>query len=205
MPRKQRTSTARTPSDAQSERNIAGSRLIRSLDTQLREVEVAAHGNRQVQFYHLVVAHLIVFFNPALASLRRIEDVAELPAARRRFGLPRLPKSTLSDAQRVFDPALLGPLVDDLRARLHPHAKDPRLDSLVRELLAVDGSYFAIAARVAWAIHGRSKPGDACQNAGQIRLDFQLDIERGVPSAAAISGGQISEQKQLLQSLRSGC
>jgi Transposase DDE domain len=179
--------------------------LIRTIDAQLRQLSPATHGNRELQFYHVVVAHLIAFFNPLVASLRRIEDVAEYRVVRRHFGLRHLPKSTLSDAQRVFDPALLAPLVDELRGRLKPHIKDPRLDSLLRELLAVDGSFFAIAARVAWAIHGRSKPGDPRQNPGQLRLDLQLDVNRDVPAEATICGGHIGEQEQLLRRVRSGC
>jgi len=54
------------------------------------------HGNRTLFADHLLIAHLVAFFSPALKSLRRIEDVFDHPGARRKYGLPRLPHSTVS-------------------------------------------------------------------------------------------------------------
>jgi hypothetical protein len=62
--------------------------------------------------------HLLAFFSPALKSLRRLEDVFQHPQARRRFGRPRLPKSTVSDAQALCDPTLPVPLIADLKQRV---------------------------------------------------------------------------------------
>jgi hypothetical protein len=36
---------------------------------------------------------------------------------RQNTGVDRLPRSTLSDANKVFDPTLLEPLIEELRAR----------------------------------------------------------------------------------------
>lgn len=185
---------------------MGGRQLIRRIEKQLKALDGHySHGNRELKFHQVVVAHLIAFFNPAIESLRRVEDLTETSANRRRFGLPRLPKSTLSDAQRLFDPALLTPLVEQLKRKLDIQADDSRLDALSRELLAVDGSFFAMAGRVAWAIHGRSKPGDATRNPGQIRLDLQLDVRAGVPVQAAVTGGQVTEHAQLARHVRRGC
>ncbi|MEK7357207.1 MAG: hypothetical protein AAB250_12210, partial [Bdellovibrionota bacterium] len=65
------------------------------------------HPNRELFYDHVVVAHLIAFFNPAMKSLRNIEDIFDVPSVRKRLGLPRVPKSTLADGQRLFDPKLL--------------------------------------------------------------------------------------------------
>ncbi len=185
---------------------MGGRRIIKRIEEQLKVLDTHyTHGNREVKFQHVVVAHLIAFFNPAIESLRQVEDLTEVRANRRRFRLPRLPKSTLSDAQRLFDPILLTPLVEQLKRRLKTASKDPRLDQLSRELLAVDGSFFAVAGRVAWAIHGRSQPGDVAQNPGQIRLDVQLDVRAGVPVQAAVTGGQVTEHTQLARHVRPGC
>lgn len=189
-----------------SQLGVAGRRLIQRIEQQLDALDAHyPHGNRELKFHHLVVAHLIAFFNPAIESLRRIEDLSQVAANRRRFKLPRLPKSTLSDAQRLFDPVLLAPLVEQLKHKLNIRPNDPRLDELSRELLAVDGSFFTMAARVAWAIHGRSKPEDPTQNPGQIRLDLHLDVRAGVPVHATVTGGQVTEQARLAEHLRRGC
>ena len=96
-------------------------------------------------------------------------------------------------------------MVEQLKRKLQVRPHDPRLDELSRELLAVDGSFFAMAARVAWAIHGRSKPEDAVQNPGQIRLDVHLDVRAGVPVHATVTGGQVTEHAQLIENIRPGC
>lgn len=189
-----------------SQHCVAGRRLIQRIEQQLDALDAHYdHGNRELKFHHLVVAHLIAFFNPTIESLRRIEDLSEVAANRRRFKLPRLPKSTLSDAQRLFDPVLLTPLVEQLKHKLNMQSNDPRLDELSRELLAVDGSFFAMAARVVWAIHGRSKPEDATQNPGQIRLDVHFDVHAGVPVHATVTGGEVTEQARLAEHVRPGC
>ena len=91
------------------ENQLSGRRLIGPLEEQLSHLHShCTHGNRIFHYDQLVVAHLMVFFNPALTSLRTIEDAFDNPRIRKRAGLPRVPKSTLADAQRLFDPALLG-------------------------------------------------------------------------------------------------
>ncbi len=49
------------------------------------------HGNRSLLADHVLIAHLVAFLSPALTSLRRIEEVFNHSAARRRFGLPEVP------------------------------------------------------------------------------------------------------------------
>jgi len=132
---------------------VVGRRLIRLLEDQLAGLRTQpAHRNRKLFADQIVVAHLLVFFNPAIASLRTIEDVFEHQKVRRRMRLPRVPKSTLSDAQRVFDLALLQPLVQNLTARIGKLPHDARLDAVARQIVAVDASLFEVAARIAWAL-----------------------------------------------------
>ena len=189
------------------EEPLAGRRLIRRLEDQLETLRrQPCHGNCDLHFDHVVVAHLLAFFNPALKSLRGIEDVFQDRRVRKRFGTPRVPKSTLSDAQRVFDPQLLLPLMADLKARAKIQPHDPRLDTLTRELMAVDGSFFTVAPRIAWALYRKSNtPGPKAQSQkGNVRADVHFDILRGVPTQAALSDGRLAEQDQLAASLQSG-
>lgn len=190
---------------------LDGRRLILRIEEHLRHLhDQPAHGNRVFFYDQLVIAHLLAFFNPLLHSLRRIEDVFELPAVRRRFGIHAAPKSTVADCQRLFDPQLLQPILDDLkgRAQLQPH--DVRLDQLTRQLTAVDGSFFAVAARIAWAIYNRKSDGGARLKTGRrgqttkgnVRAHVHFDILRGVPEHFTLTGGQASEGGQLQTSLR---
>ncbi len=160
-----------------------GRRFIQLLDGQLQHLRGhAPHGNRCFFYDQLVVAHLLAFFNPILAGLRKIEDVFDVPAVRKRLKMPRVPKSTLADAQRLFDPELLLPLFESLKERAGIQEHDPRLDAITRRLLAVDGTFFAVAGRITWAIYNRSSKNNVTQ--GNVRAHVHLDILRGVPNAA---------------------
>ena len=181
---------------------MAGWRLLRPLEQWLHTLrQHKAHGNRTLFADQILIAHLVAYFSPALKSLRRIEDVFEHPKVRRKFNSPRMPKSTLSDAQRLFDPSLLTPLIDDLRqrARITPH--DPRLDDLTRQLLAVDGTFFAVAPRVAWAVY--SKPNaDHKPRQGNVRADVHFNVLTGVPEQAVVTDGRTPEYQTLSANLR---
>ena len=190
---------------------LDGRHLIDRIEVHLRHLHrQPAHGNRTFFYDQLVIAHLLAFFNPALHSLRRIEDVFDLPAVRRRFGLGRTPKSTVADAQRLFDPQQLQPLFEDLKQRTHLQPHDARLDTLTRELTAVDGTFFAVAGRIAWAIYNRKSDGGlqpptgrrGRTRKGNVRAHMHFDILRGVPEHFTLTGGQTSESGQLQIGLR---
>ena len=180
--------------DAQS--ILAGGRHLRLLQEHLDDLHaLPAHGNRVIGLDHLVVAHLLAFFNPALRGLRSIEDLFSVPAVRKRLGTPRLPKSSVSDAQRVLDPKLLLPLIQSLRERAGIQPHDTRLDTLTRRLLAADGTFFAVAPRIAWALfNGPTK--------GNIRLHVQFDVLKGLPEHVTLTDGHEAETQQLREAIR---
>jgi hypothetical protein len=166
------------------------------------------HGNRQLHFHHVVIAHLIAFFNPAVNTLRRMQDVFNSRSVRKRFGLPHVPRSTLSDAHRVFDPAVLRPLITDLARRLPRCRENQELAGLTTDLLAVDGTFFAVAPRVTWALFNKPngtprQPRKQGQRGG-VRADVHFDILRGVPEAATLCDGRTAEQTVLAENIESG-
>jgi hypothetical protein len=183
----------------------AGRRLFRPIEEQLRALHsTAVHGNRDLFNDHVVVAHLIAFFNSSVESLRCIEDAFESPEVRRRLNLPRVPKSTLSDAQRVMDSELLRPIIDHLKTRVPVVRQDPKLDALVKELIAVDGTFVTVASRVAWALYNKPNDPAAAARKGCVRIDFHFDILHGVPERAEVSDGRMAEQDSLVKNLQAG-
>jgi len=178
---------------------IIGRRFIRILESHLKNLHAHRdHGNRDVFYDHLVVAHLLAFFNPTVTSLRKIDDLFDHPEVRKRFGSPRLPKSTVSDAQRVLDPHLLRPVMDSLKRQAQSHPHDTRLDAITRQLLAVDGSFFTVAPRIAWAVFNGSGKGN-------VRAHVQFDVLQGLPEHVTLTDGQANESKQLEAALRTDC
>ena len=81
---------------------LDGRRLILRIEEHLCHLHrQPAHGNRCFFYDQLVIAHLLAFFNPLLHSLRRIANVFELPAVRRRFGIRVAPTCTAYEDLRA--------------------------------------------------------------------------------------------------------
>lgn len=177
---------------------LVGLKFIRLLEEQLARLHAEpVHGNRQLLDYHVVIAHLVAFFNPILRGLRSLEDIFSHPSVRKAFGCRKLPKSTLSDAHAVFDPQLLLPILDSLRQRANIQPHDKRLDVITRKIIAVDGSFFTVAPRIAWAVFNGSGKGN-------VRLHTQFDVLQCLPDAVSLTDGQASEAEQLRQRLAPG-
>jgi hypothetical protein len=158
-----------------------------------------------VVFYdHVIIAHLLAFFNPCLRGLRSIEDLFKHPSVRKRYAVPRLPKSTLADAQSLFDPHLVQPILDSLLRKANLRPQDSRLDEVTRRLVAVDGSFFTVAPRIAWALYNKScrqgGPGK-----GHVRVHAQFDVRLGLPVHVSLTDGQASEAEQLRAALKKDC
>ena len=187
-----------------SDDGISGWRFIGLLDEELGWLRAnSAHRNRVLFLDHVVIAHLLAFFNPAVKSLRKIEDVFEVSAVRKRLRTPRMPKSTLAEAQRLFDPALLLPLIESLKARVAIGPHDQRLDNITRKILAVDGSFFAVAPRITWALFNQCAARRVHQ--GQVRGHFHFDLLRGIPDRVQLTDGQALETQQLQLALEPNC
>ena len=145
--------------------------------------ELPAHGNTKLFADQLVCGLLLSFFDPLARSLREIEGCRDFGG---RLDLPRLARSTTSDALAAFDPKHLLPLVDDLRTRC-PHLchANADLEGITRRIIAADGTYLTTLADVAWALH-HTKPDGRTQ--GQVRANVQLDVANWTPQVVNVSG-----------------
>lgn len=184
---------------------ITGGKYVRMLEKYVQSLRDAdAHGNRRLFLDDVVVAHLLAFFNPTLRSLRTIEDFSQTRQAQRHLSVRRLCKSTLSDFHRVADPALLSPIIERLKAVAAAKGLRPTpvgLPETLGQVLAVDGSFFAVAADVAWAVAHRTNRGEkrAC-----VRLDMHLDVATWLPQIVGVSGNETSEAEHAAMSITPG-
>ena len=180
---------------------VFGAKHIHSLERlidQLREQE--PHGNRDLFLDDVFVAYLLAFFNPALRTLRTIEDFSQTRQAQKHLTIKKLCKSTLSDFNKLADPARLQPILDRLRREvLKPgpgKAADP-LATLHRQVLAVDGTFLKAASDVAWAIRRRGSKTGA-------RLDFHVDVETWLPELLVIPENGEGEAKTAQETITPG-
>jgi hypothetical protein len=184
---------------------ITGGKYVRMLEKHVRALrDSTAHGNRQLFLDDVVVAQLLAFFNPTLRSLRTIEDFSQTRQAQRHLSVRRLCKSTLSDFHRVADPALLEPLITQLKSLIAGQcgATTPlNLPQTLGKVLAIDGSYFSVAADVAWAVKHATNRGN---QKASVRLDLHLNIANWLPEVVQVSGQGTSEAQAAAQAVQPG-
>jgi transposase len=121
-------------------------------------------------------------------SLRPVEHLSQMPWAAEHLGGKRVCRSTLSDALARFDPEQLKPVIDGLMKQIpHLARRDGDLEQVCRKIIAADGSTFALAADVAWAmIHQRG--GKDPRSHGTCRLNLQLCVDSFTPVDLSVSG-----------------
>lgn len=166
----------------------------------LRREQPDVHGNQRLFADDVVLAHLLAFYNPTLKSLRTIEDFSQTRQAHKHLSVDKICKSTLSDFHRVVDPTLLRPII----AHLHKEAKlkgplPTDLPQTLGQVLSVDGSYFALAADVAWAVMHATNAGTKRASA---RLDVHLDIATWIPEIVDVHGAGTGEAASAVQHVR---
>ena len=167
---------------------VEAGRLVRQLDRVVRELrEESPHGNRELFLDDVFVAYLLAFFNPTLRTLRTLEDFSQTQQAQKHLSVPRLCRSTLSDFNQLAEPGRLLPIVTELRAavsrKFPAQSAPPDLAVLLQQVLAVDGTYFAAAADVAWAIGHRNQTTTTRHRA---RLDVHLDVRTWLPELVVV-------------------
>lgn len=162
--------------------------------------QLPAHGNTKLFPDQLVRGLLLGFFDPMARSLRLIEGCGNFGG---QLDLPRLARSTTSDALAAFDPAQLLPMIRDLRERCPNlcHA-DADLEGITRQIIASDGTYLNTVVDVAWALHQTKRNG---QKQAQVRANVQMDVASWAPQVLSVSGDDDeSEPAAMARDLLSG-
>jgi Transposase DDE domain len=154
-------------------------------------------GNRKLFFDQYAALLLMYFCNPALVSLRALQQATGWEKTRQQLGIQHTSLGSLSEAARIFDAELLRPIVQELAAQAVPLATGREAEAL-KGLTAVDGSIFAALPRMAWALWM-----DA-EHRG-VKLHLHFDVLKGVPADATLTPAACSEGETLANSLRPGC
>ena len=167
--------------------NLTGRKYLSTLSTYLDYLrELYPHPLRVLFYDDVVLAYVMAFFNPTLRGLRCIEDASQLPGINKYLSVESVCRSTLSDANQLFDYQHLQGLIQDLRGDLpNLHKQDSELAKLLEKSRAMDGSYFRVAADVQWALH-QAKPDKKMM--GSVRLNCQFCCKTGCPDGLNVTG-----------------
>ncbi len=200
------SSTPAAPAAAADEL-LVGGEYLKMLDKHRRRLHAAGgeHPNRVLHYDDVFTLLLLSFFNPALRSLRTIDDASRGPAMRQCLDVERACRSTLSDANACLDPSLLLPIINDLRNKVPdlPQA-DAALQQLLNRAIAVDGSLFSVAADVVWGLRKRKPWAGPGGDDRFVRLDLQFCCARGVIQEAEINGRGTSETTAARRKIQAG-
>lgn len=153
-------------------------------------------GNRKFFADHYAALLLLYFFNPVLTSRNALLQASQLAKVQAFCGGRPVSAGSFSQAQPLFDPALLEGLVTELAGRV-PEAKVPEDWEGLKKLTAVDGSLLPALPRMVWALWL-----DDEHKAAKMHVHFE--VLRGIPVKATVTTGNDSERQQLRQTLEAG-
>lgn len=176
-------------------------KLVKPVRKLLKQIHAAGTerdraGNREFFYDHYLSLLLLYFFNPSLDTLRALQNASNWQKVRKRLGIPRVSLGSLSESVRVFDPALVRPILSELANLARPQFTGREAQALAN-LTAVDGSVFAALPRMAWALWL-----DAEHRGVKLHLEFNAC--KGVPGDATVTPAACSEPATLTGMLQSG-
>jgi len=188
---------------------LVGMRIVRMLLPWREKLDTAfgtSHGNADLTTIDVLIVMLAAFYNPMARSQRCIDVLTQQPHIREQTGVVRVPRSTLSDALRRFDPEQLKPLITELTKRIPALGRrNADLEQITRQIIAADGSYFRLMGEAAWAMNSCARKADGALRRDQIRLNMQLDVQNFSPVDCDISGGDdTTEAKAFARKIKPG-
>lgn len=152
-------------------------------------------GNRQLFFDQYAGLLLLTFFSPIVTSLRALQQASALAKVQRLLGCERAALGSLSEASRVFDPALLREIIGDLAQQALPLAQGREAEAL-RGLTAVDGTVLIALPKMAWALWRTDERA--------LKMHLQFDVLKGVPADATVTCANGPEIEELRTTLQAG-
>jgi DDE family transposase len=164
-------------------------------------------GNRELHFDDYVLLVLLYLFNPLVDSMRTLQKAADLPEVRKRLGVKRFSLGSFSESCRVFEPAMLQKVVDQLATNLRPVGRHELLAHLPGTLTLVDSTVINTLCTVAEAMFLPLRDGTG-RHRHAWRLHLHLDVDHHAPSkwelTDARNTGDSDEKSVLRRKLAAG-
>lgn len=162
-----------------------------------------AAGNRTFLYSHYAALVLLGLLNPALQTLRGLQEASTLRVVQKRLGLKRVSLGSLSESCRVFDPELLVPIVQELLEQLpaqqagpgpRRHVPEAIPPTLAARLVTVDGSTLQVLPQLFRAV---------AEHRWKLHLEF-CPLTGRASSPRVLPENALDERDVLLGRLRSG-
>jgi len=198
------TATPANSAETLTEKDLHGFRYFAKILPLLQRLHDAgcqrdAAGNRTLHFDQYCSLILLQLFNPAVATLRLIQEASEMEKVQRLLKCARTSLGSLSEAPRVFDPQLLLGIVGELATELKPLGRDPRLAEVRQVITLVDGTLLKTLPALAEAMWLTTRTGT---KHGAWRLHTHFDLDNYVPVRMDLTDGRNSgksDEKHMLR------
>ena len=161
-------------------------------------------GNRRLFFDDYCKIVLLFLFNPAVRSLRLLQEAAQLPRVAKKLGIKRFSLGSFSEASALFEPERLKQIIAEVGAQAMKLPVTPELARLKPLLTIVDGTLLATLPKLAETLCHTRKDGRPHH---AWRLHMHLPVGSLVPERINRTSGSnrraSSERQQLRQHLQS--
>lgn len=185
-------------------RKLQGFKYFKLLDGLLERLRPAATErdiarNRRFFFDQYAALMILYYFNPTVSTLRGLRQFTTLEKVQRMCGVAPTSLGSLSEAARVFDPALLEPIIAQLAAQAasSPAALPSAKEAALAGLIAVDGSLLKALPKMAWALWQ-----DATHRAAKMHVAFA--VFPGTPVGVTVTAGNGPERDELRKLVQPG-
>ncbi len=159
--------------------------------------------NRTLHYDQYCMLILLYLFNPAITSLRAIEQASELDKVKKKLGCSRASLGSLSEASRVFDASRLEEIISELGIQLNNIPKNPKLSDIQQTITLVDGTLVSALPNI---MNASLLKADSGSGLVKWRLHTHFEVERYVPTRIDVtgnSGGEDDERIVLAHTLES--
>ena len=210
MPNKSTNNSADQSADEQLRdwpEQVIGGKYVRLLEPHLQNLRgEVEHGNCRLFLDDVFVVYLLAFFNPTIRSLRTIEDFSATRQAQKHLSIRKICKSTLSDFNKLVTPERLEPIILSLRTQLNRQhggssPPDADLEELLKQTVAVDGTFLPALADVAWAVVNSNNHGTVKHRA---RLDAHINVSNWLPEVLVVPEPGQSEADSAIEHVQRG-
>jgi hypothetical protein len=157
--------------------------------------------NRKLHFDEYCMLVLLFIFNPALKSVRGLQQASELKKVQKKLGISRVSTGSFSEAANVFDADELLEIIRELKDQLQPVGRDALLADIAHTITLVDGSLLTALPRMMEASQLLYTKG---KGTVRWRLHTHFELENWVPTRIDVTrdgGGECDERYVLELSL----
>jgi hypothetical protein len=159
-------------------------------------------GNRELHFDDYVLLVLLWMFNPIIDSLNTLQRLAGLEEVQKKLGIKRFSVGSFSESCRVFEPALLKEVVEQLSRELNPVGRQEMFKDLPGTIELVDGTLLRTLRSVVEAMWLPGTNGKDSHRTHAWKLHLNFDVDHHIPASWELTdarGVGASDEKNALR------